>query len=152
MKVRTAAKAIIIEDGRLLCTKNQDEKGIFYMLPGGGQENGENLIETLRRECLEEISAKVIVGEVLFIRDYIEKNHNRKAPDSRFHQLELMFACQLQADTQIGNGANPDPRQVGVEWIDLERLEELRFYPRDLKTALRSPLESLRTEYLGDVN
>lgn len=153
MKVRTAAKAIIIQNGQLLCTKNQDQEGFFYMLPGGGQEPGENMIETLKRECREEISSEVAVGEVLFIRDYIQKNHEFAKPDSQFHQLELMFECRLHQNAQPENGTNPDPRQVGVEWLALSRLNKERFYPRELKTILQNgQVKPAPPIYLGDVN
>ena len=153
MKVRTAAKAIIIQNDCILCTKNEDNQGFFYMLPGGGQEAGENMIEALQRECLEEISAEVEVGEVLFIRDYIEKNHEFSKPDSHFHQLELIFECRLKEGAQIGNGSNPDPRQIGVEWLNLSHIEQTRFYPQRLKRALRNgAIKPAPPIYLGDVN
>jgi 8-oxo-dGTP diphosphatase len=153
MKVRTAAKAIIIQNGQLLCTKNRDDHGFFYMLPGGGQEPGENMIEALQRECREEISAEVIVGQVLFVRDYIEKNHHFARPDSQFHQLEVMFKCQLVDETPIGNGSNPDPRQVGVEWLPLDKLSGTRFYPNELKPALQNGAAGPTSPiYLGDIN
>ena len=153
MKVRTAAKAIIIQDGKLLCTKNQDKRGFYYMLPGGGQEHGENMIEALQRECLEEISAKVNVGEVLFIRDFIARNHELGKIDPDFHQLELLFECRLEKNAKIGNGINPDARQVGVEWIELEDLKKHRFYPDGLKNVLANgQVVSAPPIYLGDIN
>jgi len=44
-QIRNSAKAIIIKDGKLLCTKNKNKFGIFYLLPGGGQEPFETIIE-----------------------------------------------------------------------------------------------------------
>ena len=43
--IRNSAKAIIIKDEKILLTKNQDTLGIFYLLPGGGQEPGESIVE-----------------------------------------------------------------------------------------------------------
>ena len=73
--VRVSAKAIIIENGKILLIKHEDKYGEWYGLPGGGQENGETLVEALIRECQEEISATIEVKDVLYIRDYIAKNH-----------------------------------------------------------------------------
>lgn len=73
--VRNSAKALIIRENQLLCTKNKDQWGVFYLLPGGGQEPGENLPDTLRRECREEIGAGIVIGELRYIREYIGKNH-----------------------------------------------------------------------------
>ncbi|GAJ98969.1 MutT/Nudix family protein [Geomicrobium sp. JCM 19055] len=59
MKIRNSAKAIIIDDNCVLLTKNEDRDGYFYLFPGGGQEHGETLQQTLIRECREEVGKKV---------------------------------------------------------------------------------------------
>jgi len=46
--IRNSVKAIIIVDGKLLLTKNQDIEGYFYLCPGGGQEHGETFHKTLQ--------------------------------------------------------------------------------------------------------
>lgn len=48
--IRVSAKAMIIQNGRLLVTKNVDDRGLFYVLPGGGQQPGEPLPLALKRE------------------------------------------------------------------------------------------------------
>ncbi|MDI6870845.1 MAG: NUDIX domain-containing protein [Bacillota bacterium] len=155
--VRVSAKAIIIQDNRLLTTRNVDREGEFYLLPGGGQEPGESLPAALQRECREEIGVEVEVGELLFVRDYIGRNHEFAALDADVHQVELMFACTLPAGQVPRPGTDPDARQaglwhqVGVEWLDLDRLEEYRLYPRALLRALRLPAHR-RPIYLGDVS
>ena len=69
--IRTASRALIIKDCKLLTIQMRDSSGIFYILPGGGQQHGETLKESLVRECKEEIGALVTVGELLYIREYI---------------------------------------------------------------------------------
>ena len=41
--VRSSAKAIIIDGGKLLTIMHRDQDGTWYSLPGGGQEPGETL-------------------------------------------------------------------------------------------------------------
>jgi 8-oxo-dGTP diphosphatase len=43
MHIRNSAKAIIIQNGKVLLTINLGKDGYFYMFPGGGQEHGETL-------------------------------------------------------------------------------------------------------------
>ncbi|MEW6229222.1 MAG: NUDIX domain-containing protein, partial [Bacillota bacterium] len=114
--IRVSAKAIIIQDGKLLATKNVDHWGVFYLLPGGGQEPGEPLPDALKRECKEEIGVEVQVGDLLFVRDYIASNHEFAEWDGDVHQLELMFSCTLLDGQVPRNGVQPDTRQVSVEW------------------------------------
>ena len=43
LSIRNSAKAVIVKDEKLLTVKIQENGGIYYILPGGGQEHGENL-------------------------------------------------------------------------------------------------------------
>ncbi len=149
--IRVAAKAIIVRDGKLLVTKNVDDDGEWYLLPGGGQERGEALPDTLRRECLEEVGAEVEVGALRFVRDYIGRNHEYSAQDAETHALELMFACTLRPGQEPRNGPLPDSAQVGVAWLDLDGLERQRLYPQTLARALAAHSGDWSV-YLGDVN
>lgn len=149
-RVRVSAKAVIIRDDHLLVAVHRDERGEYYLLPGGGQEPFESLHDALRRECLEEIAARVEVGELLFVRDYIARNHEFADDDPETHQVEIMFACHVPDDYVPQSGAIPDPRQHGVVWLPLAALPSVRLYPAALKAVLA---ESGSTPaYLGDVN
>lgn len=154
--VRVAAKAVIVRDGRLLTVKVRDRldtERFYYSLPGGGQQPGENLHDAMRRECLEEVGARVEVGPLLYVREYIGPNHEYATVDGEFHQVEMVFACTLLDDSDIGNGRAPDERQVAVEWLDLARLDQYFFRPRALVKLLQSPPPPTRRPiYLGDVN
>lgn len=146
--VRVGVKAVILENGRVLATKNVEGDEVFYLMPGGGQEPGEPLHTALCRECREEIGTEVEVDDLLCVRDYIPR-----AGDSGNlrHQLELYFSCRLPDGATLGNGTIPDTYQVGIEWLDLATLEERNLYPVALRGFLRAPLEH-RGVYLGDVD
>ena len=149
-RVRVAAKAIVIRDGRVLVTRNMDRDGPFFLLPGGGQELGETLPEALRREFMEEVGVPIEVNELVLVRDYIARNHEF-ADQGDVHQLELCFRCTLLGDEVPVNGPHPDTWQVGVEWLDLSDLDAARLYPRILKDTLPD-LDNPRVIYVGDVN
>lgn len=150
--IRNSVKAIIIKDKKILLTKNRDEFGIFYLLPGGGQEHKENMIEALNRECQEEISSKVKVKNLLFIREYIGKNHEFAEFDYNIHQIEYMFECEVIDYKNIGVGLTPDSMQIGVEWIEIDKLKDIRIYPKELKKYITSKEIINDKIYLGDVN
>lgn len=152
--VRTAAKAIIIHEGKLLAIKMQGEKGVFYLLPGGWQEHGENLHENLKRECMEEVGVEVEVGELKFVRDYIEKHHKPET-DRDFHQVEFLFSCTLKSPAETARcGTIPDEKQIGVEWLPLDDLMDVPLYPlaiRPLLIHMKDRYAKLPV-YLGDIN
>ncbi|MGJ8651473.1 MAG: NUDIX domain-containing protein [Opitutaceae bacterium] len=150
--IRTAARALIIHEQKLLAIKMRDNTGIFYILPGGGQNHGETLREGLKRECLEEIGTEVEVGELLYVREYIGKNHEFRNAHRNFHQVENVFRCSLPDPDGIGPGTEHDKKQVGVEWIPLSELQERRFLPDVIKPFFTADGFDPGTNYLGDVN
>ncbi len=107
-RLRNSAKAVIIEDGRLLVTVNQGDSSRYYLLPGGGQEGGETLHQALRRECLEEIGADVEIGDLLYLREYIGRNHEFVADHGGVHQVDFMFGCRLKTRPSHDAATVPD--------------------------------------------
>ncbi|TCP28706.1 ADP-ribose pyrophosphatase YjhB (NUDIX family) [Scopulibacillus darangshiensis] len=154
MNIRNSSKAIIVENNRLLAIKKKDVNGCYYILPGGGQEHGENLHQTLQRECLEEIGTEIEIGELVFIREYIGKNHEHAAFDAQLHQIEYMFHCRLVNPTQdFKGGTNPDEGQISVDWIPLKDLMDCRLYPQKVRKLIIQAAEGQEAAvYLGDIN
>ncbi len=151
-RVRNSVKAVIISGGKILLLQKLDAVSRYTVLPGGGQRMGEPLPEALRRECLEEINARVNVGALLFVRDYISDNHEFAGLSGHVHQVEFLFACELMDDYQPENGLEPDRGQQQVLWVPLDALEQANFYPRALLPYLRNLDAADRPVYLGDVN
>lgn len=150
--IRTAARALIILQGKLLAIKMRDHSGIFYILPGGGQHHGETLVQGLERECLEEIGTDVEVGELLYVREYIGKNHQFSKDHRSFHQLESVFRCSLPNPNGIGPGTEHDKKQIGVEWVALDELHKHRLLPEAIKPFFTKEGFEPSSNYLGDVN
>ena len=150
--VRNSAKAIIIQQGRVLLVQHRDEIGPWYTLPGGGQRPGETLIEAVQRECREEAGVRVRVGRLRFIREYIGKNHEYRATDGDAHQVDFMFECSLPDGAAPVMGANPDKKQEDVAWLPLKALPSTRIYPKILAHLLSENRAVQGPIYLGDVN
>jgi 8-oxo-dGTP pyrophosphatase MutT (NUDIX family) len=150
--IRNSAKAIIIEQGKLLAIQNRDAAGDWYILPGGGQHPGETLVEALKRECLEEVNVAVVVGDLCLVREYIGSHHEFAEHDAAVHEIEFMFNCTLAPGAVPGIGTEPDSAQTGFAWLDLAHLERWRLYPAILRTLLPQRANPPHPVYLGDVN
>lgn len=150
--VRTAARAVIIHDERILLAKMHDHRGDYFILPGGGQLNGETLHQTVVRECAEEVGAVVSPTKLLYIREYIGRNHGFAPRHKDFHQLEHVFACTIHNPNDLHPSTELDKFQVGFTWLPLADLPNVRFYPEALKPFFNSNPIQFPALYFGDCN
>ncbi|MCR9144919.1 MAG: NUDIX domain-containing protein [bacterium] len=154
--VRISAKALICRDRRLLVIENHNPE-LFYTLPGGGQESGETLPDTLRRECREELQMEIEVHDLIFARDYIAAHHEFAHLHPDFHQVELIFDCSPIPGARPAPGLRADEHQTGFRWLPASEIEEAPLYPRDMRAALaeycaESERPFAKAIYLGDIN
>ncbi len=149
--IRTATKAIIIKDEKILLNKYLS-KSIYYTLPGGGQDHNEDLKSNLKRECLEELGAPVEVGEILFVREYIADHHNPSPSRKGYHQVNIIFECKLTGEDFI-IPVQPDPNQTGMEWVPVKDLLDFNLYPLSIRKEIISHLNNTNEKiYLGETD
>ncbi len=145
--VRNSVKAIIIEDNKLLCIRKRDKYGDYFILPGGGQNKDETFVETLLRECQEELGSIVTVGKLKYIREYIGKNHEFSDTDDA-HQVEYMFECDLIEQPNMDKATHLDEGQEGFRWVEITKSNK-RVYPKVLIERLYDKYDDV---YWGDIN
>lgn len=150
--IRTAARALIVRDGQLLTVAMENQYGPFFVLPGGGQQSGETLAATVRRECMEEIGCAVRVGPLLYIREYIGRNHQFSEAHRHFHQLESVFLCELEGSCAKRFGTERDRHQVGIQWLPIAQLDRFPLFPETLKSLFQNGEIVIPQVYLGDIN
>lgn len=150
--IRNSAKAIIINNQSLLVIQKTSSNGNYAVVPGGGQKKSETLTQALHRECLEEINAEIIIGELLFIREYFSDHHEFADEKEHVHQVEFYFSCSIKGSQKPASGSNPDAGQVGVVWVPFDQLESVHLYPKAIIPTIQAGLPAGHPIYLGDVN
>lgn len=152
MKVENSAKAVIVSNKTILLVKNSDQfnVGEWYCLPGGRQHPGENLLETLERECMEEINVFPTPIKLIAVREYIHKNHELAKFGEESHKIEFMFLCELKEGASVILGKGTDNSQVNLEWVPLEDLPNTNVFPRKLK-RLTDFINDTAHVYWGDI-
>ena len=141
--VRTSAKALVIQDGRMLAIRIQDWDGVFYILPGGGQRAGELLPDAAEREVAEETGLSVKAREAVFVIE--------GAQGEPSHRVDVVFSCDYVGTA--GEALHPDRNQTGFEWLPIDTLNRAPLYP----SKLRRPIMALYAGkahpfYLGNEN
>jgi len=150
-EIRNAARALIVRDGSLLLLRKEYEDGEErYALPGGGQAPGETLIQSLQRECEEEIGVVVQVRELVYVADFFKER--RTTPPSTRHLVEFLFFCSVPVDYVPTNGYHPDKHQVEVVWLELSKLHREPLYPRSLASYLKQDQVPSAPVYLGTIS
>lgn len=141
-QIRPSAKAVIIQNGKLLAIKLNDGKEEWYILPGGGQNSEEMLPQAVEREVREEAGIEVQCRDLLFV---IEGIHGES-----FHRIDLVFLCDYLGEAKNAALHN-DTNQIGFDWLDLSVLNRLPLYPSKLRRPIMNFYEGKKyAKYLGN--
>ena len=104
--------AVIVQDGQVLIVKRKyDPLAGQWSLPGGGDELGETLEDSIVREMLEETGLDIEVGPVIEVFDRITRDEQG---DVRYHFVLVDYLCWptggvLSADSDVADVVFADP-------------------------------------------
>jgi ADP-ribose pyrophosphatase YjhB (NUDIX family) len=118
-KIRVRVAGIIIRDGKMLLIAHKKGKSEYWLVPGGGIDYGESARDALVREMKEELSADVIVNDLIFSCDSID-------PSGARHVLNLFFICEPR-DSVLSIG--DDPRLSRFDFFSADELANLKIHP-----------------------
>lgn len=126
-RIRNSAKALVVVESRVLVLRIRTAEKEFYILPGGGQQPDELLIDAVKRECAEETGIDVAPRELAFVVESL-----RGEP---FHRVDLVFTCDY-LDVAKEAVAHEDKDQIGIAWLSIENLMNEPLYPRKLRSQI----------------
>lgn len=144
MSARNSAKAIIINNGKILVNRCVSRFGEYYSLPGGGQLDGEILTETVHREVLEETGYSVTPLRMAGIYERVSEGRD----EGLCHKIYFIFLCRLDN----GDCAVPtetDRFQTGSDWIPLREIASRNLFPRAIRDNIRSMTNFGETIFIG---
>ena len=113
-KTRDGSRAVVIQDGKILLTHELNSG--WWLLPGGGMEEGETPEECVIREVEEETGLIVRPTEkFLTLREYYEE----------YRYTGYIFVCEVTEKGQMRLTDDEKRRGVQPEWVPLQDAIEL---------------------------
>lgn len=110
---REAARAIVFDKDNNIALLHATNKS-YHKLPGGGVEKGEDIIQALKREAIEEIGCEIDnIKELGIIEEYRNK--------FSLHQLSYCFTANLKGEKGTPQ-LEADELEDGFEtvWLNID--------------------------------
>lgn len=126
MQPRIRVSALMRREGRvLLCRHEKPDRGEYWLLPGGGVETGETLVQALHRELHEELGiteAPLLEGPIALAESIAPANVPSR------HVVHVIFAAYL-AERSLESVASSDAAVRGHRLFDSDELVEISLHP-----------------------
>jgi len=128
-----AARAIIIEDDKMLVMHRNKHGSQYYTLVGGRVQEGETTEQALVREVKEETGLKVISARLVFTEEYDEP-----------YNSQYIYLCEVAPHDDVAIGEASEEgfmNRVGINihtplWVYTNSLAKLQFRTPGLHQAL----------------
>jgi ADP-ribose pyrophosphatase YjhB (NUDIX family) len=127
MEPRIRVSAILRWQGRVLLCRQEKPGKEYWLLPGGGVDGGETLIEALRRELREELGIEADVqfeGPVAIVDSIAPKT----MVPVRKHVVHIIFSADL-SHRSLSDVETRDAAVKGARLFSNDELQEVVVHP-----------------------
>ena len=134
---------IINEKEEILLVQHKKSNRLYWVLPGGRIEYGEDFATCAVRELKEETNLDIKFGKVVFLSEAI-------APDKSRHIINIYATGEVMGgELRLGSD---DPVLSDVGWKPIMELDKATLYPPVAKELIEAYKEGFNTiRYLGNL-
>ena len=124
MNRETTARAILVVGDRLLVAKGKDQD--FTHLPGGHVENGEQPVDAVKRELIEECGA--ILSDIKKV-GVMANRYDRVHDGTRVYETIHLYTAKAYPDSLQSPIQHSKENWMEFKWIPLHELEKNKLMP-----------------------
>ncbi len=126
IQFRIAARALVVEDNRLLLVSDNGE---YWYLPGGRLELSESLTDCVEREVYEETGLSVKTGPLLHVLECFDLNDHQ-------HKIHFYFQTTTIAGTLTDSWCDQGGSVQFQRYFSLEEIQDnKKILPRFLASG-----------------
>jgi 8-oxo-dGTP diphosphatase len=126
--------ALIIHEGKILLTDELRMGTRMSKFPGGGHEWGEGLLETVKRECMEELGQEIISAEHFYTTDFFVASAFREEDQmiSVYYKVTLPHPEKVETVENVFEFKEEIDGAQTFRWVKLDELNADQLtYPID---------------------
>lgn len=135
MRKRVTLFIVDVEDDKILMIHRKRDGEVYYVVPGGGVEEGETVVEAAYRETDEETGLVIELGELLWERPFSTPIGN----DTTIEQIEYAYLITQFSGTPILSGPEFDRQSdsnfYSLEWMPMTEFPNQVVYPSGMDKA-----------------
>ena len=130
--MKKRVRGIIVDGDKIALIERVKQNNTYYIFPGGGVEEGEDLSQALHREIKEELGIAVSIGDLFAEYRDVSPSHE---------QMHYFYFCTMTGgvfgtgdgpEYQPGNGYLVEGTHDPV-WIPLSKLKDITILPEEIK-------------------
>ena len=126
--LRKRVSAVIVKNGKILLIRRVKPGEEYFIIPGGGVDEGETQEEALIREVKEELTLDVVKHKFLFSIENIEVP--QKITIHKGNRNEHFYLIEEHTGTpEIGGPEKErmnENNQYHIEWVEIKRMLQMK--------------------------
>ncbi|NHZ72263.1 MAG: NUDIX domain-containing protein [Aquificales bacterium] len=135
MRKRVTLFIVDVDDDKILLIHHNRDGNMYYIVPGGGVEEGETAVEAAYREADEETGLTIELGELLWKRPFSTTTHN----GTIIEQTEYAYLITQFSGTLCLSGSEFERpsanNSYSLEWMPLAEFPNRVVYPAETDKA-----------------